>query len=205
MRHTLLNRFAPAVAVGFTLLFAGCAGSNANRASRQQVGQVSYTLVREKADEFVQKISSNPRFTAMRERAAADDNPFVVALDMKIVNDNDTSGRFVDSIDEFKEVLSESFYNIDIGFFVDLTDASREERARRFDEQDFSDNFQTDGSFTTGEDKKQVIEIRAEARQVQRGIDNRGRPVFDTVIRANLYDGRIKAEFGQVSVVLPSS
>lgn len=209
MRHTLLRRCVPPVAIAVSLLFAGCAGSNANRASRSGSGQVKMSEAKAKAEDLALRVSTHPDFVEFREAAEARGEELVVAMTMDVGGDDDTSGQFAATVERFKRNLPEAFRNMGVARFRDMGSREQlEEAARRgghgdtlglerdilrfFDTQDFSPEFEPgSGNVTTGQKKRAVVLMTVIGeRQELRGVGNSSRPAFEFGMDVSILDLR---------------
>jgi hypothetical protein len=196
-------RIVSAATVGAAVLLAGCAGSNANRASRQSAGQVSFDTAREKAEELALKLNRNPRFVKFREAAEERGEELAMLLSMKVENDTDTSGRFAASVGDFKSFLPESFYSIGVGEFRDVSTGkgADSELLEEFDQQDFSDDFDQDtGDVTTGGAAKAVLLMQAVGSRKEIRGGSSSKPSYEILMRVRILDGKRKTEIWSGSV-----
>ena len=203
MRFKYQARLLPLAVVVGSVFLAGCAGSNANRASRQSAGQVSFDTAREKAEELALKLNQSPRFVKFREAAEDRGEELAMLLSMKVENDTDTSGRFTASVGDFKDFLPEAFINIGVGEFRDVSKGkgSDTELLKEFDEQDFSDDFDQDtGDVTTGGAAKAVLLMQAVGSRKEIRGGNSSSPSYEILMRVKILDGKRKTAIWSGSV-----
>jgi hypothetical protein len=159
--------FAAAAAA---LVFTGCAGSNANRSSREATATLRFSEVQQIAQELADNIAKSPRYERFRRDAEARGEEITIALIEPVrVDGDDFTGDLRRKIDEFFELVPEAFLQRDVGEFRRIrlgNDGNNEAVIRSkldaFDAQDFDPSFNQDtGVVTTGGKAKAVLAMEA--------------------------------------------
>jgi hypothetical protein len=205
------SRLAGGVAV-FALgipLAAGCASSNANKASRDFAGTLRFSETREVAVELAEDILKSPRYQRFRALATDRGEEVTIALLEPVkVDGDDFTGDFRRKIDELFDAVPEVFLQRDVGEFrrVNLAggdpDAVLRSKLDVFDNQDTSPEFnQRTGDVTTGGKAKAVLAMEVIGKR-DRVAKRSGGFEYDYVLRVKISDLVRKTDIYSGSVQL---
>lgn len=198
-----------ALAAGSLLVTAGCASSNANRASRDAAATLRFGDLQSTAEQLADNILASPRFERARADAIGRGEEVVVALMEPVtIEGDDYTGDLRRKVDEFFDVVPEVFLQRDIGEFRRVKVAGgqyqesvQEGRLDAFDFQDVGAKFdQSTGVVSTQGKAKAVFAMEAIGKRDR--IPNGSRNAYEFVLRIKLFDVVRKTTIYSGSVVL---
>lgn len=189
------------LAVGIAILTAGvsfsagCASSNANRASRDSAGTLRFSETKEVAVELAEDILKSRRYQRFRSQAMDRDEEVTIALLWPVeVDGDDYTGDFRRKIDELFDAVPEVFLQRDVGEFRKVNidgknpDAVLRSKLDVFDNQDTSPEFnQRTGDVTTGGKAKAVLAMEVIGKR-DRVAKRGGGFEYDYVLRVKISD-----------------
>lgn len=173
---------------------AGCASSNANRASRSASATLRTTEVKGSALTLAESISKSPRFARFRQEALARGEEITIDLvdPVRVVGD-DYTGDLRTKVEQFVKELPAAFTQRDVGEFTRLggPEAARQAQLKALaDARDFDDNFDKDtGESTTGGGARARLRMEMEGTR-DRVPSRSGGFTYDYILRVELYDGK---------------
>ena len=174
---------------------AGCASSNANKASRDSAGTLRFSETKEVAVELAEDILKSPRYQRFRAQATDRGEEVTIALLEPVkVDGDDFTGDFRRKIDELFDAVPEVFLQRDVGEFrrVNIAgvdpDAVLRSKLDVFDNQDTSPEFnQRTGDVTTGGKAKAVLAMEVIGKR-DRVAKKGGGFEYDYILRVKISD-----------------
>lgn len=182
--------------VAMVAAVAGCASSNANRASRDASATLRFSEVQQVALELADNISKSPRYDRFRRDALSRGEEITIALLEPVrVDGDDFTGDLRRKIDEFFEQVPEAFLQRDVGEFRRVrlgsegnAEAVIRSRLDAFDAQDNDPSFNPrTGTVTTGGKAKAVLAMEAVGKR-DRVPARGGGYTYDYILRVTIED-----------------
>lgn len=192
------------------MVLSGCAGSNANRASRDASATLRFGEVQQVAMQLADNIAKSPRYERFRQGALGRGEEITIALLEPVrVDGDDFGGDLRRKIDEFFEQVPEAFLQRDVGEFRRVrlggegnAEAAIRSRLDAFDAQDNDPSFnQQTGTVTTGGKAKAVLAMEAVGKRDKVPAKGGGF-TYDYVLRITIDDLERKTTVYSGSILL---
>lgn len=183
-------------------LFSACAGSNANRASRDAAAELRWTsTTRDAAEQLANSMMANPTFQAFRREAIeAEPNSKLPPLRIAVmlppkIDADDYTGDFRKKVDEFLQAAKAVLANRGVAVLreVEVRDgryvrSEEEGRLDGFDSQDVDEAYnQETGKVSTQGKGKAVLAMQITGKRDK--VPARGGGfIYDYILRIELFD-----------------